>query len=119
MPSLKRALRISAKQEFHGGDFSNADLMRPALARDYTPKLVATTADEYELELTAKSEETAYSSIRYWLRKKDCLPLRQEFYTASGKLVRKLDFLEPKLFGRVERPSRLVMWNALAPSRKS
>lgn len=119
LPNLKRALRISAKQEFHGGDFSNADLLRPNLARDYTAKLVGTTSDEYQLELTAKSDEVAYATIKYWVRKKDCMPLRQEFYTSTGKLLRKLDLLEPKLFGKVERPSRLVMWNALVPSRRS
>ena len=119
LPNLKRALRISAKQEFHGGDFSNADLLRPNLARDYTPKLVATTDDEYELELVAKNDEVAYGVIRYWLRKKDCMPLRQEFYASSGKLLRKLELLEPKTFGKVLRPSKLVMWNALVPSRRS
>lgn len=119
LPNLKRALRISAKQEFHGGDFSNADLLRPNLARDYTPKLVGTTDDEYQLELTAKSDEVAYGTIKYWLRRKDCMPLRQEFYTSSGKLVRKLELLDPKPFGKVQRPSRLVMWNALVPSRRS
>lgn len=119
LPNLKRALRISAKQEFHGGDFSNADLLRPNLSRDYTPKLVSTEGDEYQLELTAKSDEVAYASIKYWIRKKDCMPLRQEFFTSSGKLVRKLDLLDPKPFGKVSRPSKLVMWNALVPSRRS
>jgi outer membrane lipoprotein-sorting protein len=119
LPNLKRSLKISAKQEFHGGDFSNADVLRVNLAKDYTPTLVGTTADEYQLELKAKNDEVAYDTIKYWLRKKDGMPLRQEFYTSSGKLVRKCDFLDPKPFGKLTRPSKLVMWNMLNKSRHS
>ena len=119
LPSLKRSLRISAKQEFHGGDFSNADVLRVNLSKDYRPTLTATTADEYQLELKAKNDEVAYETIKYWLRKKDGMPLRQEFYTSSGKLVRKCELMEPRSFGGFVRPSKLVMWNALVPSRRS
>jgi outer membrane lipoprotein-sorting protein len=119
LPGLRRAIRITSKQEFHGCDFSNGDVMRSNLAVDYTPKLVATTDDEYELELTAKNDQVAYERVRYWLRKKDAMPLRQELFTSSGKLVRKLEFQEPKLFGKHLRPSRLVMRNVVAPWRHS
>ena len=119
LPNLKRAVRISPKQEFHGGDFSNADVLRVNLADDYTPTLVEATRDEYHLSLAAKNESVAYETIHYWVRKKDCMPLRQEFYTSSGKKVRRLDFLEPKAFGRFVRPSRLMMFNLLVPSRRS
>jgi outer membrane lipoprotein-sorting protein len=119
LPNLKRALKISSKQEFHGGDFSNADMLRSNLSKDYTPKLVETTADEYQLELKAKSDQVAYDTIKYWLRKKDCMPLREEFYTSSGKLIRKLEYQDPKKFGKLERPSKLMMWNVLTPSRHS
>jgi outer membrane lipoprotein-sorting protein len=119
LPNLKRSLRISSKQEFHGGDFNNADVLRVNLSKDYTPKLIETTDDEYTLELKAKNDQVGYDVIKYWLRKKDGMPLRQEYYTSSGKLVRKLEYLDPKTFGKVTRPSRMVMWNMLNRSRHS
>jgi outer membrane lipoprotein-sorting protein len=119
LPNLKRALKISGKQEFHGGDFSNADVLRSNLAKDYTPTLTKTTADEYELSLKAKNDQVAYDSIKYWLSKKDNMPLRQEFYTSSGKLVRKLEFQDVKTFGKLTRPSKLMMYNMLNQARHS
>lgn len=119
LPNLKRAVRISPKQDFHGGDFSNADVLRVNLSEDYVPTLERAEKEGFVLRLKAKDDSLAYDSIRYWIRRGDFMPLRQEFFTRSGKLVRKLDYLEPKRFGRGVRPSRLVMWNALVPSRRS
>jgi outer membrane lipoprotein-sorting protein len=120
LPNLKRAIRISPKQEFHGGDFSNSDILRVNLAEDYVPVLLASKApDEWLLELTAKNDEVAYHRIRYAIRKKDFMPLRQEFFTASGKLVRKLELSAPKAFGKHIRPSFYVMKNMLVPARRT
>ncbi len=118
VPNLKRAIRISPKQEFHGGDFSNADMLRVNLAADYTAALDEADSDsEWLLELTAKTDEVAYHRVMYWIRKSDFMPLRQEFYTKSGKLVRKLELSDPKKFGKLVRPSRYVMRNMLVPAR--
>lgn len=119
MPNLKRALKIGGKQEFHGGDFSNSDVLRINLSEDYVPKMVSTSGDAYELELTAKNDEVAYARVRYWIRKKDYMPLRGDYYTASGKLIRKLEMTDEKTFGKYRRPSKFVMRNMLVPSRSS
>jgi outer membrane lipoprotein-sorting protein len=120
LPNLKRALRISPKQEFHGGDFANADILRVNLAEDYTPKLRADApAGCWLLELAAKTDQVAYARVLYWVRQRDSMPLRQEFYTASGKLVRRLELEEPRASGRLVRPSRFVMRNLVATSRQS
>jgi outer membrane lipoprotein-sorting protein len=120
MPSLKRAVRISPKQEFHGGDFSNSDVLRVDLEQDYTPTLqAAAQPDQAVLDLVAKNDQVAYHRVRFWLRKKDAMPLREEFYAASGKLVRTCEFLDVKTFGHLVRPSRYVMRNMLVPSRST
>jgi outer membrane lipoprotein-sorting protein len=119
LPNLKRSLRISAKQEFHGGDFSNADVLRSSLAHDYQPRWVESSADEHHLELTAKNDQVAYQTLQLWVRKSDAMPLREELFTSSGKKVRTMEYLEPKTYGKVTRPSRLVMHNALNASRRS
>lgn len=120
LPNLGRAIRISPKQEFHGGDFNNTDIMRVNLALDYTAtRLPDESPDEYVLELRAKNDSISYDLVRYWIRKQDLMPLRQEFFTRSGKLIRKLELLEPKTFGKHLRPSRLVMRNMLVPARST
>lgn len=120
LPNLKRSIRISPRQEFHGGDFSNADVLRTNLAADYSPTLArSTSADTWLLELKSKNDSAAYDFIRYWVRKADGMPLRQEFFTRSGKMIRILELSEPKSFGGHERPTRMVMTNVLVPSRSS
>jgi hypothetical protein len=120
LPNLKRSLRVSPKQEFHGGDFSNADVLRVNLADDYTPaRKEGAPRGTWLLELTAKSDQVAYAKIRYWIRKRDFMPLRQDFYTSSGKLVRRLELKEPTTYGKLVRPAQFVMKNMVARSRTS
>src|SRR5438445_10157067 len=35
MPNLKRALRLASRDNFQGGDFNNADVLRANYSRDY------------------------------------------------------------------------------------
>ncbi len=120
LPNLKRSLKISARQEFHGGDFSNSDVLRVDLVQDYRPTVLpSSSADEWLLDLRAKSDAVAYSEIKLWMRKKDGMPLREELYTGSGKLVRKLELTDVKKFGKLVRPSRYVMRNMVMPARYS
>ena len=88
---LGRAIRISPKQEFHGGDFNNTDILRVNLSVDYTVTMLPSTSPgEYLLELRARNDSIAYDVIKYWVRTSDFMPLRQEFYTRSGKLMRRV-----------------------------
>ena len=120
LPNLKRSLRISPKQEFHGGDFSNSDMLRVDLVEDYTPTVLPSASpDEWLLELTAKNDQVAYHRVRYFIAKRDFMPRRQEFYAQSGKLVRRLEMSAPKVFGRLVRPSRYVMKNMLVAGRET
>ena len=121
MPNLKRALRMASRDSFQGGDFNNADVLRVSYARDYE----ATLSDDnevpntWQLELQAKSSEVAYDHIRLWMRKSDSMPLRGEYYAASGKLLRAAEFSDYKSFGGLRRPARVVMQNMLATARHS
>jgi outer membrane lipoprotein-sorting protein len=120
LPNLGRAIRISPKQEFHGGDFNNTDILRVNLAVDYTATILpGAPPDQYLLELRARNDRISYDLIRYWIHKGDFMPLRQEFFTRSGKHIRTLELSEPKRFGEHTRPSRLVMHNLLVPARRT
>ena len=120
MPNLKRALRIASRESFQGGDFNNGDIMRVNYVADYTAKLLPESDPAlFGVELTAKSSEASYDRIRLWLDKDKSLPVRAEYYAASGKLLRSATFEAPKSFHGLLRPSRIVMRNELATKRFS
>lgn len=121
LPNLKKPTRMASRENFQGGDFNNADVLRVNYGADYA----ATVADDpavpgaWRLELTAKTSDAAYERIKLWIGKSDAMPIRGEYYTASGKLLRAAEFSEVRSFGGLTRPSRIVMKNMLAQKRWS
>ncbi|MBI5609098.1 MAG: outer membrane lipoprotein-sorting protein, partial [Deltaproteobacteria bacterium] len=71
------------------------------------------------LELKAKTSNASYDKVKIWMKKADMLPVKGEYYTASGKLLRKAEFSDVKNFDGVVRPSKIVMRNMLAVQRWS
>ncbi len=120
MPNLKRALRVASRESFQGGDFNNGDILRVNYVSDYTAKLLPENDPTlFGVELSAKSSEASYDRIRLWLDKDKRLPVRAEYFAASGKLLRSASFEAPKEFHGLLRPSRIVMRNELATKRFS
>jgi outer membrane lipoprotein-sorting protein len=120
MPQLKRAIRLANRDSFQGGDFNNADVLRVNYQTDYSGTVgTSDRADAYLLELKARTKDAAYDHVKLWLRKADLQPVKGEYYTGSGKLLRAADFSEYKDFGGLKRPGRIVMKNMLATQRFS
>jgi len=123
MPNLKRALRLASRDNFQGGDFNNADVLRANYAADYdgTVKEDAAKPDVWLLEMKAKTPDSAYDSIKLWVLKSPLgVPVRGEYYTSSGKLLRSADFTEVKDFGNgMKRPAHITMRNEIATQRFS
>jgi outer membrane lipoprotein-sorting protein len=118
MPNLKRALRIASRESFQGGDFNNGDILRVSYVTDYTARLVPSDDPTlWALELAGKTAETTYDRIKLWMRKETELPVKAEYYAASGKLLRSAAFDDVRNFHGLERPARIVMRNELAKSR--
>ncbi len=122
-PTIGKIIPLSPKQMMAGGDFSNGDIMRLNLAEDYHAKLLGIEVMEndscYVLELKAKNRSIAYDMIKYWIKKDNFFPLRQEFYTLSGKLLKILKYSEPKMMGGRVRPTVLIMTNTLKKKYKT
>ncbi len=121
LPNLKRATRIANRDSFQGGDFNNADILRVNYSKDYAAKLVPSEAeDTWALELKAKNADTAYDSIKLWLRKADGLPVKGQYFGTSGQLLRSAEFSDYKEFEKgYTRPAKIVMHNELVKSRRS
>src|SRR5262245_24450190 len=120
MPNLKRALRIASRESFQGGDFNNGDVLRVNYVKDYNPVLAPSGDDAlYMLELTAKTKDASYDRIKLWVSKSELMPVRSEYYAASGKLLRSATFSDVKTFRGHRRPAHIVMRNELATKRYS
>lgn len=120
MPSLKRAVRVASRDSFQGGDFNNADVLRVNYEVDYNGTLAPSDVPETNLlDLTAKTPDAAYEHIKLWMRQSDDMPVKGEFYTASGKLLRAAEFSDVKSFNGFKRPAKVVMKNMLATERYS
>ncbi len=123
MPNLKRALRLASRDNFQGGDFNNADVLRANYTRDYdgTVKEDPAKPEQWVVELKAKTPDSAYDSVKLWvLREPLGIPVHGEYYTASGKMLRSADFAEVKDFGNgLKRPAKVTMKNEIATARFS
>ena len=121
IPNLKRATRIANRESFQGGDFNNADVLRVNYEADYTGKVIASDiADTWCLELKAKTPDTAYDSIKLWVRKKDYQPVKGQYFGTSGQMIRSAEFSEFKELDKgYVRPTRVIMHNELVKARRS
>jgi outer membrane lipoprotein-sorting protein len=124
LPNLKKPTRLASRESFQGGDFNNADVLRVHYQADYDARVLpsgtaSSVPDAWELELKAKSSDAAYERVKLWMRRSDGMPLKGEYYTASGKQLRAAEFSEVKNFGGFKRPARIVMKNMLTPKRWS
>lgn len=119
LPSLKRAVRLANRDSFQGGDFNNSDVLRVNYEADYTGALAASDDPALTLvELKSKTAAAGYDKIRLYFDK-DGMPVRAEYYAASGKMLRSAQFSDVKDFHGHRRPAHIVMRNELATKRFS
>jgi len=114
IPSAEKVVRVGARQNFGGGDFSNADIFRLSLIRDYDPALAGEEAAEgqacYKLELKARDRSIAYDRVVYWVRTDGTFyPVKADYYTLSGKNLKSLVVSAVKPLGGRPRPTLLTM----------
>ena len=114
LPAAEKVVRVGAKQNFGGGDFSNSDIFRLSLIKDYVPTLAGEETVEgqacYKLELKAKDRSIAYDRVVYWVRTDGSFyPVKADYYTLSGKKLKSLVLSKVKRLGGRPRPSLLTM----------
>ncbi len=114
VPRIEKTIKIPASmmlQSWMGSDFSNDDLVRESsLSEDYDATLVGEDGAEYLLDLQAREDApVVWGRIRMHISKKYLLPTRVSYYDEEGMLVRVLDYLEIKGFGKRFYPSRWLM----------
>ncbi|WP_286846892.1 MULTISPECIES: outer membrane lipoprotein-sorting protein [Aminobacterium] len=131
-PSTDRIIKIAGhmlRRSMMGSDISYEDYMEdPKLSNMYNVELVGEgkvgkertgedklgERDCYLLELTAKKEGVSYYSRKMWVDKENFLPLREDRFAKSGKLLK--TFTINEIFQVQERwyPKRATVKDALA-----
>jgi len=108
-PSTDRTIRISGhmlRQSVMGSDLSYEDMMEdPHLVNHYDAEVTGTEIiDEQEcwiLELVAKTTDVAYHKRKLWVDREKIIPLKEELYAKSGKLLKKAEMKDiTRLDGR-------------------
>ena len=106
IPNVGRPIRITSLQSAVGGIFNNSDIMRLDYSEEYNASILEQNDEEYILDLKAKTDYVAYDRLKMRVKKKSTIVTKVECYTASGTLIKTLEFKEVKDFGNgIVRPA--------------
>ena len=115
LPNVERMIKIPPSmmmQPWMGSDVTNDDLVKESsVVNDYTHRVLnvenAGGAPVYVVEAIPKPEAAVvWGKIIYRVRKNDFIPLRQEFYSERGDLVRVMTYTEVRSIGGRTIPTR-------------
>lgn len=120
-PSTDRTIQIAGhmlRQSVMGSDLSYEDIMEDRkLTEVYTARVVGEEKiDErntWVLELTAKVEDVAYYSRKTWIDQERFVPLREELYAKSGKLLKRTDLKDVKQIQGRWFPTKIIFKDML------
>lgn len=121
-PQTDRTIRIAGhmlRQSVMGSDLSYEDMMEdPKLENMYTAEIVdeeqVNDCDCWVLELTAKEDDIAYHSRKLWVDKQRMLPLKENRYAKSGKLLKTAEISEIMREGGRWYPKNMIFKDALS-----
>ncbi|EDN70703.1 conserved hypothetical protein, membrane or secreted [Beggiatoa sp. PS] len=95
-PNTRRAIRITPLQRLTGNT-SNGDIANLPFSGNYTPQLLGSEnvggIATWVLELNAFSRAATYPKIKLWVKQDNHTPYRAEYYLASGKLMKNVDYV--------------------------
>jgi hypothetical protein len=119
IPNVGKPIRITSLQSIVGGVFNNADIMQIDYSVEYNVVKMDKDETGYILELKAKNNTVAYDKLKLWAAKDEILT-KIECYSASGMLIKTLEFKEIKDFGNgLVRPSVMETYSPLYKGYKS
>ena len=108
IPDVGKPLRITSLQSVVGGIFNNSELIRLEFSTEYLVQGVEEAADEYVLDLKARTGAVAYDRLKMRVDRELLLPTVIEAYASSGLLIKTLRYRKNKDFGNgIVRPSVL------------
>lgn len=119
-PKSAASVRISPQARLLG-QASNGDVMATRLARDYSATVAgheklepaAGGANAIKLKLVANRVDVPYAKVDFWVDETSARPLKAQYFTAEGRLLKTAFFrrYQPEL-GR-DRPTETVIVDGL------
>ena len=114
MPKVEKTIKIPPSmmlQPWMGSDFANDDLVKESsYIDDYTHHIegeeVLDGQKVWRIELLPKPQApVVWGKLLLWLRQADRLPVRQQYFSEAGELIRDLRFKEIKVLDGVSIPT--------------
>jgi len=120
-PSTDRTIQISGhmlRQSVMGSDLSYEDMMDDATYKDnYNAVVIGeeTLRDVkcWIVELNAKSEDVTYQIRKIWVDEDKYIPLREDLYAKSGKLLKKTELYDFKRIQGRWFPGKMIFKDML------
>lgn len=122
LPKLERVLKIPPSmmlQSWMGSDFNNDDLVKESsIIEDYDHKLAGEENINdylcYIVELLPKpNAPVVWGKILYWISSSELLPVKEQFFSEKGKLIKELIYSDFKTVQGRTIPTKYVMTNYL------
>lgn len=112
LPAAGKPVRIPFSQRLVGR-VASGDIARVDYTGDYDAEIVGGDSIDgqacYLLNLIAKTKEVTYASVKYWVAKESFRPMKAEFYTLSGKLLKTGSWENYQLVNGQSHPMRLTL----------
>jgi outer membrane lipoprotein-sorting protein len=120
LPSVKKTIQVSQKDDVLGSDFSNYDITSLSLLNDYHSSIDSIFDGNYHLTLKAVNKTINYDMINCVVNKIDFMPVKNDFYTISKKKLKTLTFSQIQKYDNgMRRPSVFTMENCLVKNKKT
>ncbi|WP_390174013.1 outer membrane lipoprotein-sorting protein [Robbsia andropogonis] len=123
VPNTHSAVRINGMQRLQG-EVVISDITRTHWATSYRAVAVpgtTTVADQSatELDLNATDPDNVYPKIKLWVVSGSAVPLRAQFFLASGLLFRSADFSTPVVVNGRQVIRKITYHNEIEKQRSS
>ena len=113
LPKINKVIKVPPSMmmgSWMGSDFTNDDLVKQTTLTDEYDLTLEETDTEYRITLIPKSNTvTVWGKIEYIVNKELMIPLSQNFYDDNDRLIRKMEFSEPKEISGLLIPTRMEM----------
>ena len=120
-PGSDRTIQISGhmlRQSLMGSDLSYEDMMDNAkLIENYNAGVIGSEVVDdrncWIVELQAKTAEVNYQIRKVWVDKLRFIPLKEELYAKSGKLLKRMELFDITKMGNRWYPKKIVFKDML------
>lgn len=114
----RRAIKIPPLQRLFG-EASYGDIARLRLSTDYNTVGVPRGTENglIETELRASAPGATYARVRLTVRSSDLVPVRAEYFVASGKHLRTVEFINAAIVGGRLRNDRWRIYSPATPRK--